>query len=151
MATRQSRCPGSSAPRAARRRRLKASHYTHIIVTAAQTPLHEHDDIAHAMPSHNVLTPGSPSPLRPRNPPNCATSRTTVFSAGTSLGGFFLFSTYAACHSSFSNSSCVGNCGSYRPSRISRLIRQATTRYNASAVSCARYCPVARLRFCSPL
>ena len=79
------------------------------------------------IPSQIVLTPGSPSPLRARNPPSCAIRRTTVLRSGTDFGTGFLFRINAAFHSSVSNTRSAGRSPSVRPSRISLLIRQAIT------------------------
>ena len=40
-----------------------------------------------SMPRHKVLTPGSPSPLRPRKPPRAAIQRVAVRTSGGSAGG----------------------------------------------------------------
>ena len=65
-----------------------------------------------------TLTPGSPSPLRPRKPPKLAMKRTKVFNHGACSGIGLRATIYAACHSSRSNIASQFIFGPVRPRRM---------------------------------
>ena len=84
------------------------------------------------IPTHMAFGPGSPSHLRPSQPPNDPISRTIVFIVGGSGGGGCrLTVAYTACHSSSSKAMSQGRSGQSRPNIITCMTRQATIMHSA--------------------